>query len=69
MNSLSIPNILRSVEVLYDPTQPDNEKVVASSILTQLMEYPDRDVIAMEILNISDPCIFYWIDMIHSHFL
>ena len=60
MNNQFLQDILRSVEVMFDPTQSANEKAVASTLLSQLTESPNYANIAMEILNSRDLCILFF---------
>ena len=54
MSCISIQDILKSVDILYDPSVVGNEKAVASEILSRLTESPTYYQIAMEILLSND---------------
>ena len=59
MSAITLPDILRSVEVMYDPTVTAGEKMTASSILSQVVESMDYMNIAITILQSNDPCKLY----------
>lgn len=56
MSSISLQDILKSVDILSDPTLLGYEKSTASSFLSQLSETSDYCNIAMEILLSEDSC-------------
>lgn len=56
MSGVPLQDVLRSVEILYDPASSQSDKNTASTILSQLSDSPNYSSVAMEILLSNDPC-------------
>lgn len=59
MSGVPLQDVLRSVEILYDPASSQSDKNTASTILSQLSDSPNYSSVAMEILLSNDPCCFF----------